>query len=170
MQPVSARRAPREVSIRARLVGRAMPVSTTTTWSVNPFQSAPGWLAGRCTDLYSGHGILGEVSIRARLVGRAMRVWSLICDTFLRCFNPRPAGWPGDATTCSRHPEGYTGFNPRPAGWPGDAGVAHANQVDALIVSIRARLVGRAMQAAMRTQVDALIVSIRARLVGRAMP
>ena len=57
------------VSIRARPIGRAMPRSSRHI-SVEPFQSAPGRLAGRCTAMTADRGCV--VSIRARPIGRAM--------------------------------------------------------------------------------------------------
>ncbi len=85
------------------------------------------------------------------------------------CFNPRPAGRPGDAQGGSVHQISPARFNPRPAGRPGDAsrwgydahpmacfnprpagrpGDAHFNGPYPLPipVSIRARPGGRAMQ------------------------
>ncbi len=84
------------------------------------FQSAPGWVAGRCF----------------------RRRWLLSLNI---CFNPRPAEWPGDAQASLRMATLYAGFNPRPAGWPGDAyGFICYDTWNN--VSIRARLGGRAMR------------------------
>jgi hypothetical protein len=87
---------------------------------VNLFQSAPGQLAGRCTDALALEAVGGDVSIRARPIGRAMPgVWSILISSF-------------------------GGFNPRPANWPGDA--ANLRTIErSLLVSIRARPIGRAM-------------------------
>ena len=85
--------------------------------------------------------VMMPVSIRARPIGRAMPA-----DPDRRLatgFNPRPANWPGDAAG-SRQPGPC--FNPRPADWPGDAHARADRCVDALIVSIRARPIGRAMR------------------------
>ncbi len=142
------------VSIRARPIGRAMPLPSlsrvrrlrfnprpanwpgdaasrsTGIWLALVFQSAPGQLAGRCVATER--------------------------------FNPRPANWPGDAN--ARHswfqsaPGQLAGrcagrayvrrihrsFNPRPANWPGDAGLPATGRWPAG-VSIRARPIGRAM-------------------------
>jgi len=107
------------VSIRARPVGRAMRLRPGPHRRPPGFQSAPGQLAGRCSDHPNR-------------------------TTETTCFNPRPASWPGDARAPSRQGGDAGGFNPRPASWPGDAILNHARALGWL-VSIRARPVGRAM-------------------------
>ena len=81
----------RSVSIRARPIGRAMPQVATP---LAAFQSAPGRLAGRCDQ--RPHAALHEFqSAPGRLAGRCVR--SRLSSLDCRCFNPRPADWPGDA-------------------------------------------------------------------------
>ncbi len=95
----------------------------------------------------------------------------LRCDRetrFDHCFNPRPAGWPGDASKVTWPTRQSPCFNPRPAGWPGDA-IAQKMLADLRRVSIRARPGGRAMPNKRLAIDNELRVSIRARPGGRAM-
>ena len=85
------------VSIRARLLGRAMRAMTCGSASAGWFQSAPGFWAGRCR-------------LRAGRRGGP-------CQSF----NPRPAFGPGDAVAQRALADADAGFNPRPAFGPGDA-------------------------------------------------
>ncbi len=155
------------VSIRARLGGRAMRRWYTLPDEPDLFQSAPGWVAGRCvrtTDAPTFAGLFQSapgwvagrcsvpqgprvanyrVSIRARLGGRAMLADMDLTDSFFT-FQSAP-GWV--AGRCRRRPprkDQPTRFNPRPAGWPGDA-PDYSPIGRAELVSIRARLGGRAM-------------------------
>ncbi len=193
LERVRARYSVDDVSIRARLGGRAMPANSSLKTKAWMFQSAPGWVAGRC----------GPALSPAALAAQG--------------FNPRPAGWPGDAPpAASAHPTprefqsapGWVagrcntaplksafedGFQSAPgwvAGrchrWPcqpgrlskfqsapgwvaGRCSVYGATQRPALVVSIRARLGGRAMPNLGGEFLEQLDVSIRARLGGRAM-
>ena len=132
------------VSIRARPIGRAMPWDRHDRAESLLFQSAPGQLAGRCRSRSPRRSQCHEVSIRARPIGRAMPLPVRRKSLFTRCFNPRPANWPGDASVGLICSSITTRFNPRPANWPGDAGV-HGYVDDWRLVSIRARPIGRAM-------------------------
>ncbi len=205
-----------DVSIRARLWGRAMPVDCRPWLAATLFQSAPGFGAGRCVsapvkrcrrskfqsapgfgagrclrrDCHRPAGqevsirarlwgrampevavrpdIYRIVSIRARLWGRAMRAPSPATHPRVYRFNPRPALGPGDALQRFDGGAGGHRFNPRPALGPGDAQIHYVLR-RVQIVSIRARLWGRAMRRRSRSGRTAACVSIRARLWGRAM-
>ena len=160
----------RDVSIRARPIGRAMRAVAAPVPRVSGvFQSAPGRLAGRC---------------RGQQYARWLHMTS---------FNPRPADWPGDAASSGCLAIARPRFNPRPADWPGDATQA-ACAVHCSLVSIRARPIGRAMRGLVTaprpdrwmfqsapgrlagrcarwqpSAASAAVVSIRARPIGRAM-
>ena len=109
------------VSIRARLVGRAMLAFARRIVRMTRFQSAPGWLAGRCFLFYRlGLPRISFQSAPGWLAGRCRKSGSRAVNA-ARCFNPRPAGWPGDAEGNIVGYEQAASFNPRPAGWPGDA-------------------------------------------------
>ncbi len=83
------------------------------------FQSAPGREAGRC---------LGTLLMLGRL----------------RCFNPRPAVRPGDASSGDGSWTRVGGFNPRPAVRPGDAIINSAKvEVEYLFQSAPGREAGR---------------------------
>ena len=157
-----------EVSIRARLVGRAMPETTRDRIARPEFQSAPGWLAGRCCSQRRARIHEHRVSIRARLVGRAMRLHSTQCRPRRRVsirarlvgrampvvarhaacqrhvsirarlvgrampsalrharrdrwFQSAPGWLAGRCRSLPRASREALSFNPRPAGWPGDA-------------------------------------------------
>jgi len=60
------------VSILARLVGRALRRSAVINGWPKEFQSSPGWLAGRCKNIFIYQLWRLSVSILARLVGRAL--------------------------------------------------------------------------------------------------
>ncbi len=107
------------VSIRARPGGRAMRSSCLGCGRSDQFQSAPGRVAGRCAIAVLSLPPLNQFqSAPGRVAGRCRphRNRRARADRF----NPRPAGWPGDAV--------------------GSYGIWQGNDV-----SIRARPGGRAM-------------------------
>ncbi len=134
---------PKHVSILARHSGRALPRTRVHTSFSVWFQSSPGTLAGR----YKTRPAAGDSG---------------------RCFNPRPALWPGatskgtamilDEALFQSSPGTLAGrygfrqaarpyqyrFNPRPALWPGATWVPPANTPE-MQVSILARHSGRAL-------------------------
>ena len=145
-----------------------MPPATAPIAIGIQFQSAPGREAGRCVRLQPQKGnIILFQSAPGREAGRC-RQPPVHCFTRKRCFNPRPAGRPGDALGWSLKTSVDMRFNPRPAGRPGDALQELGPQLPHR-VSIRARPGGRAMR------IEAIVwhvltgVSIRARPGGRAM-
>ena len=131
------------VSIRTRPCGRAMPGAVRSVPRRSLFQSAPDLAAGRCP----GHRIDGRPLDR---------------------FNPHPTLRPGDARDRVRELEGRECFNPHPTLRPGDARVRGALQ-RRILVSIRTRPCGRAMQPRAGLGMDLESVSIRTRPCGRAM-
>ncbi len=133
----SSRAVDHGVSIRARPIGRAMPI-------VRQPSASP------------------TVSIRARPIGRAMRIGTP-ADVNRTCFNPRPANWPGDAR--DRYGAVARRFNPRPANWPGDAPAAPSDP--GATVSIRARPIGRAMRCLGVIVAQATFQSAPGQLAGR---
>ena len=130
----------RQVSIRARLVGRAM-LRRRGRLAALKFQSAPGWLAGRCAAIASNTPTRMFQSAPGWLAGRCRRC---PVTAWQHGFNPRPAGWPGDAVNAaSQRPDRFQSA----PGWL--AGRCATMSVSGGRVSIRARLVGRAMRRAM---------------------
>jgi len=107
------------VSILARLVGRALPAAILFRQDSWEFQSSPGWLAGRCP-------------LQVRFVKVRPQ------------FQSSPGWLAGRCRKkCTKASQGKC-FNPRPAGWPG-AAIAKFLATGIPVVSILARLVGRAL-------------------------
>ena len=131
-----------------------------------PFQSAPGFLAGRNFN----RGTIG---------------------TYPPCFNPLPAFWPGETCRPPPAPAAPRCFNPLPAFWPGETAAARPCMVAKPMfqsapgflagrnrphgghltlqagVSIRSRLFGREKQPQLCGDDQPNPVSIRSRLFGR---
>ena len=107
------------VSILARPFGRARTVRLARGMvSPTQFQSSPGLLAGRYAGTHRSPG-------SRRCFNPRPAFWPGATSCHSRrtakgeCFNPRPAFWPGATTSASPSRPTATCFNPRPAFWPG---------------------------------------------------
>ena len=108
------------VSILARPFGRALHVFGSGVGSrLSGFQSSPGLLAGRYVHDLTWLATGSKVSILARPFGRALTLRRRRRWRWTRCFNPRPAFWPGADRLVLQPGERSPCFNPRPAFWPG---------------------------------------------------
>ena len=133
------------VSIRARPIGRAMPACADADQRGIEFQSAPGQLAGRCDRI-----------AHAAEPGR-------------RCFNPRPANWPGDAAARRpAHGRRHVSIRARPIGRAMRRPVDRCVTRRSMFQSAPGQLAGRCRR--LEWRVASREVSIRARPIGRAMP
>ena len=132
------------VSIRARLVGRAMRSNNSCCADLNAFQSAPGWLAGRCTPINS-LAMASDLfqSAPGWLAGRCRQITEFHAGK--SWFQSAPGWLAGRCPTFSADNEIVTKFQSAP-GWLAGRCVGGGQRYDAGgRVSIRARLVGRAM-------------------------
>ena len=144
--PKLAEIADKEVSILARLWGRALHRSRLPAIpKQHVFQSSPGFGAGRYRRINAiktravgfnprpalGPGatetpldgvVYDDVSILARLWGRALRHADNIAFPGLNRFNPRPALGPGATIVSFVLSANLHSFNPRPALGPGATG------------------------------------------------
>ena len=129
--------APGRLAGRCFIFHQGVPINTL-------FQSAPGRLAGRCDGLGDAGGAAGAVSIRARPIGRAMLPeWVMI--SAIHMFQSAPGRLAGRCAFGSSPTTSRRCFNPRPADWPGDAR-SQDQGTQGQHVSIRARPIGRAMR------------------------
>ena len=169
------------VSILARPVGQALRSSTPSGSLLREGVSILARLEGRALPAREGSRRRAtEVSILARLEGRALRARARYAPSGLRRFNPRPARRPGAPTSCTplstrwkpfqsspgskagRSPLAATttirlspsSFNPRPARRPGAPLDDGPPAVGAVLVSILARLEGRALRSLLQWQTN----------------
>jgi len=155
------------VSIRARPGGRAKRTEALKLPRESMFQSAPGREAGRsasfCRDIA---GVLLFQSAPGREAGRSgHRVRSAVMAGRFQSAPGREAG--RSIAWQSPDHEPSPCFNPRPAGRPGEAAFAPSAATQNR-VSIRARPGGRAKRRRDGGARDVAAVSIRARPGGRA--
>ncbi len=131
------------------------------------FQSAPGREAGRCTQAFSASPVARTFqSAPGREAGRCSGATEGLPSA--RVFQSAPGREAGRCLGEGADGDDLFCFNPRPAGRPGDAS---NNEVEVFPkqVSIRARPGGRAMRGRAGTGQGQGLVSIRARPGGRAM-